>query len=229
MQAMTRRSRAPDQGNGAGSNGPEHDSPPTPQSSAQPSSAEAPTGSLNLKEHVDRFGEILTRGLDLAEAGLSLGLTIVTTVGAAAQKKIFERLFDSSPNPVPGDPPSPGPPSAATEGAPYGVTNRVPLTPGSAVTISFSINNDSPVAPKSVALSVEGFAGQRPGASLPADSVRVIPSSAVIAPMDFEKFVLDGVIPGDAAPDVYSGNVLVASDAGMRIPVWLVVQPRAER
>ena len=227
---MTRRLRTADRGNGTATNGTEHDRPPTQQSSAQPASGETPSDALNLKERLDRFGEILARGLDLAEAGLSLGLTIVTTVGAAAQKKFFERAFDSGPDPTPADLPSPGPPPAAAEGAPpYGVTNRVPLMPGSAVTISFSINNDLLVVPKSVALSVEGFAGQRPDASLPANSVRVIPSNAVIAPMDFEKFVLEGVIPGDAAPDVYSGCVLVASDAGMRIPVWLVVQPRAER
>jgi hypothetical protein len=42
--------------------------------------------------------------------------------------------------------------------------------------------------------------------------------------MDFEKFVLEGVIPAGTSPDIYRGSVLVESDANIAIPVWIHVQ-----
>jgi hypothetical protein len=221
---MTRRSGSAERGNGRTAPDAAADGTTAVPPSSPPSSGAAPDDVFNLRERLDRLGEILVRGLDLAEAGLSLGMTIVTTVGAAAQQKLFDRILDTPPT----DTPSPGPvPPAGVEPDPpaYGVTNRTPLVPGSAVSISFSINNDSAAAPKNVALSVEGFAGQQAGAFLPLNTVRVTPSSAVIAPMDFEKFVLEGVVPAGATPDVYRGSVLVASDVDMSIPVLLVVRP----
>ena len=50
----------------------------------------------DLKARIDRFGDLLGKGLDLAEAGLSLGLTVVGTLGAAAQQKIFEKMIDAT-------------------------------------------------------------------------------------------------------------------------------------
>jgi hypothetical protein len=208
------------QGNGATA-----EPPPAPEPAA--ASADA----LDLKARLDRYGEILAKGLDLAETGLSLGLMVIGKVGAAAQEKIFERLMDTvAPEHAPatpsGTPSPPVPPQAETAGTPaYGITNRLPLVPGAPFSVSFSINNDSPLAAKQVSLAVEAFAGERTGAPLSPAALAVSPNAAAIAPMDFEKFVLHGAIPLETVPDVYLGSVSLGSEEGMRIPVRLVIEP----
>ncbi len=181
---------------------------------------------LNFKARLDRIGEIVGKGMDLAEAGMNLGLTIISTVGTAAQQRFSVPPGGATPPPM-----QPGAP-AAPAGAPdqeaqpgYGITNRLPLAPGDAVSISFSVNNDSVSAPKQVSLRVEGFAGDSPDVVLPPDCLRVAPATATIAPMDFEKFVLEGQLPEEAMPGIYQGAVRVVSDLDITIPVWLVVQP----
>ncbi|MGH7070273.1 MAG: hypothetical protein ACREFO_09685, partial [Acetobacteraceae bacterium] len=63
----------------------------TTEAGPKPPPESAAADPLELKARLDRFGEILARGLDLAEAGMTLGLTMLGTVGAAAQDKIIER------------------------------------------------------------------------------------------------------------------------------------------
>ena len=177
---------------------------------------------LNFRTRLDRIGEIIGRGMDLAEAGMNLGLTIISTVGTAAQQKLAVPPGGASPEIPPGAQPA----APEQDGPPgYGITNRLPLAPGKPVSISFSVNNDSVAAPKEVTLHVEGFAGERPDAVLPVGSLWVVPATATIAPMDFEKFVLEGAIPPDALPGIYQGAVRVVSDLDITIPVWLVIQP----
>jgi len=183
---------------------------------------------LDLKTRLDRFGDLLGKGLDLAEAGLSLGLTVVGTLGAAAQQKIFEKMMETTPS-EPASPAAPPPPAAAPAASPdappaFGITNRLRLTPGMPVSISFSINNDSAAAPKQVALRVEPFTGERTGAMLPPASLSVTPEAAAIAPMDFEKFVVSGTIPDTSPADIYHGSIAVTSEDSMRIPVLLVIE-----
>lgn len=197
--------------------------------------AEAETDPLELKARLERFGEILARGLDLAEAGMTLGFTMLGTVGAAAQNKVIERIFNpaseraaAEPEPAPASPATaPAASPGAREAANYGITNRLPLRPGDRVSISFSVNNDSPVAGRPVRLLAEAFSAERSGALLPADSLAVRPDEQIIAPMDFEKFVLEGTIPADVVPDRYRGSVLVLGEGPMRIPVLLVVEGAA--
>lgn len=180
-----------------------------------------------LRQRLDQVGSILAKGLDLAEAGVSLGVTIISRVGTAAQQKIREGL-DAAAQPAAGPAqPSDAPAFAeAAEAEPsYGITNRLPLTPGGTARVSFSINNDSLTEPKKVDLRVEGFAGDQSGARLDASSFAIKPAQKTIAPADFEKFVLQGSLPADAVPDVYRGAVVVASETGLRIPVVLVVMP----
>jgi hypothetical protein len=186
---------------------------------------------LDLKARLDRFGDLLGKGLDLAEAGLSLGLTVASTLGAAAQQKIFEKMMEATASePAPPAPATPAPPAAgaaAPADAPpaFGITNRLRLAPGMAVSISFSINNDSAAAPKQVALRVEPFTGERTGAMLPPSGLSVTPEAAAIAPMDFEKFVLCGAIPETSPADIYHGSIAVTAEDSMRIPVLLVIEP----
>jgi hypothetical protein len=194
-------------------------------------SAAGASGAPDLKARIDRYGAVLAKAFDMAEAGLSLGLTVIGAVGAAAQKRIMESRADT-PGPVsageaaprpPGTDPAPG---DASEPAPaWGITNRLPITPGAPVAVSFSINNDSALAPRLVTLALEPFVGEHTGATLAPGLLAVAPGQAVIAPMDFEKFVLQGAITPETAPDVYHGAVRVGEDGAMHIPVRLVVEP----
>jgi len=204
-------------------NGSDASPPPT---SASPSPGETPD-TLDLKARLDRFGDLLGKGLDLAEAGLSLGLTMVGTLGAVAQQKILEKIMEGT-APEPSAPPPATPPPASAETAPaapaFGITNRLRLAPGLAVSISFSINNDSATTPKQVALRVEPFTGEHTSALLPPASLTVAPDTIAIAPMDFEKFVLRGAIPESTPPDLYHGSIAVDAETAMRIPVLLVIE-----
>jgi hypothetical protein len=89
--------------------------------------------------------------------------------------------------------------------------------------VSFSINNDSMTSPKRVSLKVEGFLGQTEGSRIEAERFLLKPSRKTIAPLDFEKFVLQGTVPPDVPPDVYHGDIVVSSGSDFRIPVRLVV------
>lgn len=195
--------------------------------SVQPSADDG----LDLKARLDRFGDLLGKGLDLAEAGLSLGLTVASTLGAAAQQKIFEKMMETATaepaTPAPAAPVTPaGQPMPAPNAQPraLGITNRLRIAPGMPVSVSFSINNDNAAAPKQVALRVEPFTGERSGAMLPPASLAVTPEAAVIAPMDFEKFVLTGAIPETSPADIYHGSIAVVAEDSMRIPVLLVIE-----
>jgi hypothetical protein len=212
---------------GAGQGTAEKPSPKTeggPQAKPQPHGA----GGLDLSDKVDQVGMILSKGLDLAEAGVSLGVTIVNRIGSAAQQQVLERMAAAmQQQDEPGAPPPPmqgeGAPEAPAEPAAFYITNRLPLVPGGTVKVSFSINNDSMVAPKKVTLRIEGFQGEATGAPLPAEGLSVKPETKSIAPVDFEKFVLSGAVPVETPPDVYFGWILVSSDDELRIPVRLVV------
>ena len=199
-----------------------------PDASPPPAGGAAPNDEgTDIKARLNRFGDLLGKGLDLAEAGLSLGLTVASTLGAAAQQKIIEKLMEAAaPEPAEPPPPPAAPPagqSAPTQPQAFGITNRLRLAPGMAVNISFSINNDSATAPKQVALRAEPFTGERTGALLPPSALSVAPDSATIAPMDFEKFALCGAIPDASPADIYHGSIAVTADDSMRIPVVLVI------
>lgn len=213
-------------------------SPPRADSSAaQGHKPETPgPGGLDMSGRLDRFGNIVGKGFDLAEAGISLGITILGKVGAIAEKQIRERMETTAPY---GAAPTaaaqqPGAWPAAGAGAPalqtpqeqaYCITNRLPLVPGGSMQIPFSINNDSMVLPKKVDIRVEGFVGDTQGASISSEQFKVTPAQATIAPVDFEKFVLQGTLPLEAPSDVYRGRVVVASDTELSIPVVLVAMP----
>ena len=198
-----------------------------PQQQANPPGVE-------LRQRLDQIGNILAKGLDLAEAGASLGVTIISRIGVAAQQKIREGIDAAAAASVAPIQPGTGPAAQAqaySEAAPpvteaepgFGITNRLPLTPGGTVKISFSVNNDSMTEPKKVELRVEGFTGDSQSARLDASAFTVKPPRKVIAPVDFEKFILEGPVPADAPPDVYRGIVTVVSGNELKIPVVLVV------
>jgi hypothetical protein len=200
----------------AGAAGPEPGQPPP-----------GPGAGVELRERLDQMGTILAKGLDLAEAGVSLGVTILNRVSLAAQHKIREGLEAA------GQPQAEAPPGAMPEAPaepaeaepPYGLSNRLPLTPGGEARISFSVNNDSMTEVRKVEFLVQGFAGDVRQAAIDASAFSVSPARKVIAPVDFEKFVLKGIVPETTPPDVYRGVVVVRSDKDLFIPVVLSVTP----
>ena len=78
---------------------------------------------------------------------------------------------------------------------------------------------------RKVEFKVQGFAGEFQQAAIDASVFTVKPAQKTIAPVDFEKFVLKGVVPETTPPDVYRGVVVVHSDKDLFIPVILVVTP----
>ena len=214
---------------------------PSPNGNSGPAGPDAPGkpplpgpgAAADLRERLDQMGTILAKGLDLAEAGVSLGVTILNRVSLAAQQKMREGLDDAAqpqaaaqPGVQPGPPgDTPEAPAEAGEAGPYGLTNRLPLVPGGEVRISFSVNNDFVTDVRKVEFTVQGFAGESGQAAIDAASFAVRPGQKTIAPVDFEKFVLKGVVPETTPPDVYRGVVVVRSDKDLFIPVILVVTP----
>jgi hypothetical protein len=197
---------------------------------------QANSSGTELRQRLDQVGTILAKGLDLAEAGVSLGVTIISRVGVAASQKIREGIDAAAAPSVAPAGAGPRQPadaqqfsdaaSPAPEPEPaYGITNRLPLAPGGTVKISFSVNNDSMTEPKKVDLRIEGFTGDTQGGRLDASTFTVKPAQKTIAPVDFEKFILQGSVPANAPPDVYRGAVSVASENELKIPVVLVVMP----
>ena len=189
----------------------------------------------------DQLGTILSKGLDLAEAGLSLGLKVINRAGAAAVRAATEGGPMAGGYGPPADqfgteaPPEGPPPPAghrASPGAGQGpqaqpeycyVTNRLPLIPGANFKVSFSINNDSMEAAKTVTLRIGDFLGETAGARIEAGDLVVKPTRKTIAPMDFDKFVLQGTVPAGLPPDAYRGQIIVSSGSEFPIPVRLVV------
>ncbi len=211
--------------------------PAGPEAPGKPPPPSGPGAVVDLRERLDQMGTILAKGLDLAEAGVSLGVTILNRVSLAAQQKIREGLDGAAqsqsgaqsgaqPGAQPGSPGvTPDAPAESAEADQYGLTNRLPLTPGGEVRISFSVNNDSVTEVRKVEFKVQGFAGEFRQAAIDASAFAVKPGQKTIAPVDFDKFVLKGVVPETTPPDVYRGVVVVRSDKDLFIPVILVVTP----
>lgn len=211
-----------------------------------PPEAEEDAGSSEYKldELLGRFDQIdalMVKGMDLAEVGLTLGVRLATRLSTALQLQSGD-LFDRDkptrpysdmrtvPSAGPGvtaepayqrEPERPAPPQAPAQFN-Y-IMNRSPLYPGNPVRVSFTINNDSQSSPRELRLSVEGFVGVTHGARLDGNAFAIEPATRVVAPMDFDKFTLTGIIPPDAVPDAYDGWVVVSAEEGLRIPLRLIV------
>jgi len=212
--------------------------PPPPAEEAPRPSREVPVP--ELAGRAEQVGAIIVKTLDLAEAGLSLGITVLTRAGAAAQGAIVDRVpagpgaaaggpadYVAGPG-TDGQPRGAAPPPAApetplTEEEAFFLASRVPLAPGGEVRVSFSITNDSLLEPKRVTLRVEALVGDQHGVRIDGGAFAVKPARKTIPPMDFDKFVLTGTLPAAVPPDVYRGAVIVHSTDEMSIPVRLLV------
>ena len=201
----------------------------------------AAQGGAEAGGHDDRTGTteqlsaIMARGLDLLEATVNLGVNLMARLSSMAQVSTSappDGTGQPTPAQWPQTPPSyaaaepggaPAPPPAPPDAADINIVNRLPLFPGSAVSVSFTINNDSAAAARRPDLAAEPFAGRLSRFVLGPETLGVRPASQVIAPMDFEKFTLAGAIPATAPADVYDGWIVVSDEGQLRIPARLVV------
>ncbi|GAB4379507.1 MAG: hypothetical protein Kow0042_28990 [Calditrichia bacterium] len=193
-------------------------------------------GNKGKKEspRTDQLSAIVSKGFDLAEASITLGINLVNRLGSVAQEKLIEKVTDMGRSfTAGGEPPNAGDtaypgeqePESAGEQSPgvMYIQNRLPLFPGSPVQVSFSLSNDSPTTPKKLKLRLEGFVGQMQGMVIDGKGFSIKPASKVIAPMDFDKFTLVGQIPQQAVSDHYAGWILVSGEEELKIPVRLIV------
>jgi hypothetical protein len=216
---------------------------PTPRSgkakaAPKPGPEKAPNTKAGAPGEPDQFSSLLSKTLDLAEASVTLGLSLVEKAGNSMQEQVLGKISQAGQSfmqaAMKGTPaaataaaepePAASAPSPATGFA--GVTNRQPLFPGSPVRVSFSINNDTADATKKVSVKLEGLQGELTQDRLAVSALTVEPSRATIAEMDFEKFVVAGVIPINARSDAYLGWIVVTGDEQLRIPLRLVVTGR---
>lgn len=222
----------------------------TPKNECGTAGAAARKSGDELPDNRAHFEEVVNKGLDLAEAGIGIGFDVVTRLGSIFKGQVFDKIGSSGMlNPVMGNsaashadnhraPETPPPyaqhggqtgqpPGDTAQGggtAPaYYLFNRLPLSPGAGVTLSFSVNNDSLTADKIIRISVEGFVGETRQAVLDAGAFSVTPNEISIAPADFEKFVLRGIIPAMAPADNYHGWLVLSEQGEYRIPVVLSV------
>ena len=203
-----------------------------PRSKAQGKPATQPADDTQL-------GALMSKSLDLAEASLTLGLNFVQRLGSTVQEQVIDRLSHvgqsfTQPAAEPGqraparesEPDAPAQPKPAAARSFAGVMNQQPLFPGSAVRVSFSINNDSASAEKKVALKLEGLEGEISRTALDGSALSIEPASATIAQMDFEKFIVRGLVPMGTRSDAYQGWIVVSGDEQLRIPLRLVITGR---
>lgn len=198
----------------------------------------SPTGGQGepVSSGLDHIGSVVSKGFVLVEAAIEVGVTLANRLSSALQIQAGQQPeAGAPPYAVPQAGPYQAPPLSEPRTAPAGpqpvpspgyVTNPLPLFPGSSVSVSFTINNDSATVAKEVRLWIESLTGELRGDTLDAAGFSVAPSTKVIAPLDFDKFTLTGTIPPTAVGDSYGGWIVVASDEQLRIPVRLVVMER---
>lgn len=184
--------------------------------------------------------EMLNKGLDLAETGIGLGINVVVRLGSIFKDQVFDKInsfemlnsvmgntsdtqAQAEQGYYPEEAPAPASEQTATPEQANYLINRLPLFSGGDVLLSFSINNDSLTSEKEIQLKIEPFLGGAQQYSIDASAFSVTPSQIVIAPADFEKFVIKGKIPKNAPEDTYSAWITVAEEQTYQIPVVLVV------
>ena len=189
--------------------------PAKPKLESKPASSPRPSAQMS---------SLVSKFMELADAGVGLGINVISLLNTLARSQVAGAA-PAEPQPQ-GDGRPPAPPEETPHAeAPrnYCIVNRRPIHPGSAVQVSFSINNDLPDAAKKLRVTAKGFVGAARGFSFDGAVFSLNPSEKLIDAMDFERFVLTGSIPADAPEDSYNGWILVDGDEQMRIPVVLLV------
>ncbi len=206
-------------------------------SGVPPENEGQPTGQIEAIVH---------KGLDIAEAGIGLGVNVVSQLGLMIKNQLIDKINgteivsatmnNSTSQGYSPEKQTQGSNDSVESGAAeeYYLINRLALHPGDSVSISFSMNNDSLTNEKTISLSLTDFSGAEHHFGMTRNNFSVTPESKTIAPVDFEKFVLTGIIPVEAPADTYYGSIIVEEQTQHRIPVVLVVahsenKPKMER
>lgn len=193
------------------------------KAAAPPKETKAPPAKPSPRPSA-QMGSLVSKVMELADAGVGLGINVISLLNTLARSQVAgaapaeQQPQDDERRPAP---PEDAPHAEAPRN--YCIVNRRPIHPGSAVQVSFSINNDLPDAAKKLRVTARGFVGAARGFSFDGAGFSVQPSEQLVDPMDFERFVLTGSIPADAPEDSYNGWILVEGDEQMRIPVVLLV------
>ena len=193
------------------------------KAAAPPKETKAPPAKPSPRPSA-QMGSLVSKVMELADAGVGLGINVISLLNTLARSQVAgaapaeQQPQDDERRPAP---PEDAPHAEAPRN--YCIVNRRPIHPGSAVQVSFSINNDLPDAAKKLRVTARGFVGAAHGFSFDGAGFSVNPSEKLIDAMDFERFVLTGSIPADAPEDSYNGWIVVDGDEQMRIPVVLLV------
>jgi hypothetical protein len=193
------------------------------KAAAPPKETKAPPAKPSPRPSA-QMSSLVSKVMELADAGVGLGINVISLLNTLARSQVAgaapaeQQPQDDERRPAP---PEDAPHAEAPRN--YCIVNRRPIHPGSAVQVSFSINNDLPDAAKKLRVTARGFVGAARGFSFDGAGFSVQPAEQLIDPMDFERFVLTGSIPADAPEDSYNGWILVDGDEQMRIPVVLLV------
>jgi hypothetical protein len=165
-----------------------------------------------MAQSASRIGEAMSRSLEIAETGMTLGLKLLTTGGERLIHALAAKIASTAqPAPATGAPePEGGPPGQWPQQPVVG--NSIPIAPGGAVYISFSLSNDVQGRPKRVAIALEPLQGERSGHVLDMHSFSINPVEREILPLDFEKFIVRGTIEADTPSDRYIGSIAVTGD-----------------
>jgi hypothetical protein len=207
------------------------------QSSGSNSNRPHTTRSVSEKIPIE---DMVSKGLDLAEVGIGLGVNIVARLGSILKDQVFDKfngadmlssvMSNMTAEQQPAAPQQNTVQAATSNGEAqqsteqnYYLFNRLPLRPGDSFSLSFSVNNDSLSLEKTIKLALEPFVGETHGQQIAAEHLVITPSETVIAVVDFEKFVLSGRVAANLPADTYHGWVIVTAEQTYRIPVVLNV------
>ncbi|MBN2035137.1 MAG: hypothetical protein JW768_00210 [Chitinispirillaceae bacterium] len=170
-----------------------------------------------------RFTEVMNKSLEITEAGMTMGLKLLGTGSEKLLSVITEKLV-----PAAAAPPQPaGSPAPQPQGGPV-VGNAVPAVPGGSVYISFSISNDAADRSKRIRLTLSECIGSQTRQQLPPGSLAIAPDQKEILPLDFEKFIVSGIVPAESLPDTYEGWIVVDGDEQFNIHIVVtVMHPQA--
>ena len=183
---------------------------------------------------MNQVESIVHKGLDVVEAGVELGLTVVSRLGSILMNQLIDNRGQYYPQDFAQDHESHHGHGHDHHGARgeevyvedeegYYLTNRLPLRPGDTVSISFSMNNESITEDKTITLGLTDFVGAKDSNVVTADNFTIEPDTKTISPVDFEKFVLTGNLATEVKIDTYYGSIVVTDETQSKIPVVLVV------
>ncbi len=178
----------------------------------------------NQPQSLSQVEAIVHKGLDIAEAGIELGVNIVSRLGLILKNQLVDNTNNVS-QAYPTEECAQNETSSTVTDATeeYYLINRLALHPGDSVSISFSMNNDSLTDEKTISLSPIDFKGAEHHVVIPESNFSISPASKTIAPIDFEKFILTGTLPADIPADTYYGSIIVEDQTQHKISAVIVV------